>query len=308
MKKNSRIFVAGHKGMVGSAIVRQLSNLGFSNLMLPNKDILDCMNTNQVNQCFKENKPDYVFLAAAKVGGIHANNTYPAEFIYNNLMIQSNIIHHSYLYNVKKLLFLGSSCIYPKICAQPIKEHELLSGQLEPTNSAYAVAKIAGIEMCSAYFRQYGCNFISAMPTNLYGPNDNFNLETSHVLPALLRKCHEAKINKLTKLEIWGSGKPKREFLYVDDCANACIFLMQHYSENQIINIGTGNDLSIKELAKIIQKVVNYQGVLSYNSEKPDGTPKKQLDVTRLHKLGWKHTISLEEGIKKTYNYFKKLP
>lgn len=307
IKKDSKIYIAGHKGMVGSAIVRKLQNKGFTRLLTPSKNELDCIDTKQVIHFFEENKPDYVFLAAAKVGGILANNTYPAEFIYQNLMIQNNIIHSSYVFDVKKLLFLGSSCIYPKQCEQPIKETALLTGPLEPTNSAYAIAKLSGIEMCKAYHKQYGCNFISVMPTNLYGPNDNFDLETSHVLPALLRKCHEAKTQNSTSLEVWGSGTPKREFLHVDDLADACLFLMRNYNDSDIINVGTGVDISIRELANMIKDTIGFDGKLSFDAGKPDGTPRKVMDISKLHNLGWHHTISLREGMSMTYDYLKTL-
>lgn len=290
--------------MVGSAIVRRLNELGYNNLVYRTSKELDLRRQADVEKFFEEEKPEYVFLAAAKVGGIHANNTYPAEFIYDNLMIEANIIHSAYKYGVKKLLFLGSSCIYPKFANQPIKEEELLSGYLEPTNEAYAIAKISGIELCKFYRRQYGVDFISAMPTNLYGINDNFDLETSHVMPALIRKFHEAKVNGDKEVVMWGTGKPRREFLYVDDLADACVFLMNNYSDEIHINVGTGEDVEIRELAEIIKKVVGYEGEIVNDTTKPDGTPRKLLDVTRLHKLGWKHKVGLEEGIRRVYEWY----
>ena len=290
--------------MVGSAIVRRLNELGYNNLVYRTSKELDLRRQADVEKFFEEEKPEYVFLAAAKVGGIHANNTYPAEFIYDNLMIEANIIHSAYKYGVKKLLFLGSSCIYPKFANQPIKEEELLNGYLEPTNEAYAIAKISGIELCKFYRRQYGVDFISAMPTNLYGINDNFDLETSHVMPALIRKFHEAKVNGNKEVVMWGTGKPRREFLYVDDLADACVFLMNNYSDELHINVGTGEDIEIRELAEIIKKVVGYEGEIVNDTTKPDGTPRKLLDVTRLHNLGWKHKVELEEGIRKVYEWY----
>jgi GDP-L-fucose synthase len=307
MDKQAKIYVAGHKGMVGSAIVRNLQNKGFTNLILKDSACLDLRNQQVVNDFFAVEKPEYVFLAAAKVGGIHANNTYPAQFIYDNLMIESNIIHAAYAQKVKKLLFLGSSCIYPKLAPQPIKEEYLLSGYLEETNEAYAIAKIAGIELCKFYRREYGCNFISAMPTNLYGINDNFDLNSSHVLPALIRKFHEAKIEGSDRVVIWGTGAPKREFLYVDDLADACVFIMQKYDEEQHINVGTGEDIEIKELASIIKRITGFEGQIMNDISKPDGTPRKLLDVSKLHKLGWKHTTSLEEGIEIVYKWYLNL-
>ncbi len=299
-----KIYIAGGFGMVGSAIVRDLQRKGFTNIVSPRSKELDLRNQQAVNDFFAKEKPDYVFLAAAKVGGIHANNTYPAQFIYDNLMIETNIIHAAYVYGVKKLLFLGSSCIYPKLAPQPIKEEYLLSGLLEPTNEAYAIAKIAGIELCRFYRREYGCNFISAMPTNLYGINDNFDLQSSHVLPALIRKFHEAKQQNAGSVVMWGTGKPKREFLYVDDLADACVFLMQHYNEENHVNVGTGEDIEIRELAEIIKNIVAFKGEIENDISKPDGTPRKLLDVSLLHGLGWRHTTSLEEGIKKVYNWY----
>jgi GDP-L-fucose synthase len=304
LDKNAKIYIAGHRGMVGSAIVRRLNELGYNNLVYRTSKELDLRRQADVEKFFEEEKPEYVFLAAAKVGGIHANNTYPAEFIYDNLMIEANIIHSAYKYGVKKLLFLGSSCIYPKFANQPIKEEELLNGYLEPTNEAYAIAKISGIELCKFYRRQYGVDFISAMPTNLYGINDNFDLETSHVMPALIRKFHEAKVNGNKEVVMWGTGKPRREFLYVDDLADACVFLMNNYSDELHINVGTGEDIEIRELAEIIKKVVGYEGEIVNDTTKPDGTPRKLLDVTRLHNLGWKHKVELEEGIRKVYEWY----
>lgn len=305
MEKASKIFVAGSNGMVGSAIIRGLKKSGFSNIITSTSKELDLRNQNEVAAFFQLNKPEYVFLAAAKVGGIFANSQYPAEFLYDNLMIQNNVIHNSYLYNVKKLLFLGSSCIYPKLSEQPIKEEYLLSGKLEPTNEAYAIAKIAGVEMCKFYKKQYGCNFISGMPTNLYGINDNFDLTNSHVLPALLRKFIEAKTNNQNKVSIWGSGMPRREFLFVDDLAEACLFLMQYYNDSETVNIGTGIDISIKELALTIKKIVGFEGDLEFDASKPDGTPKKLLDVSKINDLGWKHTINLEDGIFETLKWLQ---
>ncbi len=301
MKKDSRIYIAGHRGMVGSAILRKLKAEGYSNFVLRTSSELDLRNQQAVKDFFENEKPEYVFLAAAKVGGINANNIYRADFIYDNLSIQNNIIYNSYKAGVKKLLFLGSSCIYPKLCPQPIKEEYLLTGLLEPTNEPYAIAKIAGLKMCEAFRLQYGCNFISVMPTNLYGPNDNYDLNNSHVLPALIRKFYEAKNNDMREVEIWGSGSPMREFLHVDDLAEACYFLMLHYDQKEILNIGTGEDISIKDLAVLIKKISNYSGTLNFNASKPDGTPRKLLDVSRIHSLGWKHRISLEEGISKIW-------
>jgi GDP-L-fucose synthase len=345
MKTDSPIFVAGHKGLVGSAITRKLQSEGYSNLILRSHKDLDLMRQAEVEAFFKAEKPEYVFLAAAKVGGILANNTCPAEFIYENLLVQSNVIHCAYTSGVKKLLFLGSSCIYPRDCPQPMKEEYLLSGKLEPTNEPYAVAKIAGIKMCQAYNRQYGTRFISVMPTNLYGPGDNFDLETSHVLPALIRKFHEAKTKELevrggrleakeekqdsvsglkpawaddpptssersersssASVTIWGTGTPRREFLHVDDLADACVFLMNHYEESEIINIGVGQDISISELADLIKDIVGFKGPIQYDRSKPDGTRRKLLDVSRLTRLGWQPEISLREGIEKTYRWYE---
>lgn len=308
MNKDSKIYVAGHRGLVGSAIVRNLEERGYTNIIYRTHKELDLTRQVEVEKFFEEEKPEYVFLAAAKVGGIHANNTRPAEFIYDNLMIESNIIHSAYKYGVKKLLFLGSSCIYPKFANQPIKEEYLLTGELEPTNEGYAIAKITGIELCKFYRRQYGCDFISAMPTNLYGINDNFDLETSHVLPALIRKFHEAKINNQEEVVMWGTGKPLREFMYVDDLADALIHLMLNYSDEIHVNMGTGKDLSIGELAQIVKEVVGYEGKIVNDLSKPDGTPRKLLDVSRLEATGWKYKTELRDGIERVYAwYLKKL-
>jgi GDP-L-fucose synthase len=298
--KKSRIFVTGHKGLVGSAIVRRLKFYGYKNLILKKKNELDLRNQSQVNQFFLIEKPDFVFLAAAKVGGIVANNTYRAEFIYENLMIQNNVIHNSYLSGVKKLMFLGSSCIYPKKASQPLKEEYLLTGLLEPTNEPYAIAKIAGIKMCEAYRYQYGCNFISVMPTNLYGPNDNYDLNNSHVLPALLRKFIEAKNNGDNSVALWGTGTPLREFLHVDDLASACLFLMKSYNEKDFLNIGVGEDISILDLANLVKKIVGFEGEIILDKTKPDGTPRKLMDVSRLNGLGWEASVTSEEGISRT--------
>ncbi|WP_139906284.1 GDP-L-fucose synthase [Clostridium thermarum] len=304
MKKDSKIYVAGHKGLVGSAIVRNLRSKGYLNVIGKSHQELDLINQGEVRNFFEEERPEYVILAAAKVGGIHANNSYPADFIYDNLMIQSNIIKAAHDFKVKKLLFLGSTCIYPKMAPQPIKEEYLLSGYLEETNEAYAVAKIAGLEMCKFFKRQYGDNFISCMPTNLYGPNDNFDLNNSHVLPALIRKFHEAKVNNEHNVEVWGSGKPLREFLHVDDMADACVYLMKNYNGEEHVNIGTGEEVSIFELAKLVKKVVEFNGEIVFDSSKPDGTPRKLTDITKLHSLGWKHKIDLETGVRQTYEWF----
>ncbi len=298
MQKDSKIFVAGHRGMVGSAIVRNLAAKGFSNIITRTSAELDLRNQQSVNTFFEEQKPDFVFLAAAKVGGIVANNVYRGQFIYENLMIQSNVIHAAYSNGVKKLLFLGSSCIYPKMCEQPIKESYLLNGYLEQTNEPYAIAKIAGLKMAESYKRQYGCNFISAMPTNLYGPNDNYDLNNSHVLPALIRKFYEAKMNNTSVVEIWGTGTPKREFLHVEDLAEACFFLMENYDGEGHVNVGTGVDVTIGELAHKIKEVIGYEGQLIFNTDKPNGTPRKLLDVGLINSLGWKHTIDLDKGIR----------
>jgi len=302
MEKNAKIFVAGHRGMVGSALVRRLEQLGYRNILTRTSSEVDLRNQQQVFSFFEAEKPDYVFLAAARVGGINANNTYRAEFLYDNLMMESNIIHASYLNKVKKLLFLGSSCIYPRMAPQPLKESYLLTGTLEYTNEPYAIAKIAGIKLCENYRLQYGCNFISVMPTNLYGPNDNYDLAKSHVLPALLRKIHTAKIKNVPTVEVWGSGTPLREFLHVDDLSDACLFLMEHYNEAELVNIGTGTDLSIKDLALLIMQIAGYKGEIKFDSTKPDGTPRKLMDVTKLMQLGWKPKISLEEGIRMVYS------
>lgn len=304
MEKDSKIYIAGHNGLVGSAIVRKLQKEGFVNLILITRQELDLLDQNAVSEFFKKEKPEYVFLAAAKVGGILANKTQPADFIYENLVVQNNIIHNAYLNKIKKLLFLGSSCIYPRMSPQPIKEEYLLTGELEPTNEAYAIAKISGIKMCQAYNEQYGTNFISIMPTNLYGPNDNFDLENSHVLPALLRKFHKAKQDKKPELTIWGTGIAKREFLHVDDLADACVFLMNTYNDSKIINIGTGEDISIKELTEKIRTLVDFTGKIIWNADKPNGTPRKWLDVSALQNLGWHHTIDLDEGLRTTYQWY----
>lgn len=301
MDKNAKIYVAGHTGMVGSAIKRKLVKEGYKNLILRSSRELDLTKQEAVIDFFEQEKPDYVFLAAAKVGGIEANNTYRAQFLYENLMIQNNVIHQSFVQGVKKLLFLASSCIYPKFSPQPIKEEYLLDGKLEPTNEPYAIAKIAGVKMCENYNRQYGCNFISIMPTNLYGPKDNYDLKTAHVLPALLRKFHEAKEAGTPAVEVWGTGEPRREFLHVDDLAEACFHLMQTYNGNTSVNAGTGKDVSIKELAHLIKDITGYEGEILWNTDKPDGTPRKLLDVSRIHTLGWKHTINIEEGIRNVY-------
>ncbi|HAT4257863.1 GDP-L-fucose synthase [Clostridium perfringens] len=304
MNKNSKIYVAGHRGLVGSAIVRNLEEKGFNNIICRTHKELDLTNQNEVRKFFEEERPEYVFLAAAKVGGIHANNTYPADFIYENLMIQNNVIKAAHDFEVKKLLFLGSTCIYPKMAPQPIKEDYLLTGSLEETNEAYAVAKIAGLEMCKFFKRQYGDNFISCMPTNLYGPNDNFDLKNSHVLPALIRKFHEAKVNNSEVVEVWGTGKPLREFLYVDDMADACVFLMENYDGEQHVNIGTGVEVSIRELAETVKEVVGFEGELVFNTDMPDGTPRKLTTVDKLNGLGWKHKFNLNEGINLAYRWF----
>jgi GDP-L-fucose synthase len=305
MEKNSKIYVAGHRGMVGSAIVRKLEKEGYTNIITRTSDQLDLRNQQMVNDFFAATEPEYVFLAAAKVGGIVANNTYRAEFIYDNLMIETNIIHAAHQSKVKKLLFLGSSCIYPKLAPQPLKEESILSGYLEPTNQPYAIAKIAGIELCDAYRAQYGCHFISAMPTNLYGPNDNYDLEKSHVLPALLRKFITAKRNKDPEVVIWGTGTPRREFLHVDDLADASLFLMDHYDAKGLINVGTGIDLSILELAQLVKKITGYTGTILTDTTKPDGTPRKLMDVSKLSALGWTASVSLENGIQMVYDEIK---
>jgi GDP-L-fucose synthase len=302
MEKSAKIFVAGHRGMVGSAIVRKLQAEGYSNLLLRTSKELDLRNQAAVENFFASEKPQYVFLAAAKVGGIMANNTYRADFLYENLMIESNVIHQSYVHKVKKLLFLGSSCIYPKLAPQPLKEEHLLSGYLEETNEPYAIAKIAGIKLCESYRRQYGCNFISAMPTNLYGPNDNYDLEKSHVIPALIRKFHEANVNNSASVEVWGSGKPLREFMHVDDLADACLFLMDKYSQEGFVNIGSGEEISIGDLAQLIKRIVDFKGKIIFDSSKPDGTPRKLMDVTKLSQLGWRSKIALAEGLISVFN------
>jgi GDP-L-fucose synthase len=301
MNLNDKIYIAGHRGMVGSAILRKLKNEGFNNFVFRNSTELDLRNQVEVAEFFRKEKPEQVFLAAAKVGGILANNTYRGEFLYDNLMIQNNVIHQSYVYGVKKLMFMGSSCIYPKLAPQPLKEEYLLTGELEPTNEPYAIAKIAGIKMCDAYRSQYACNFISVMPTNLFGPNDNYDLEKSHVLPALIRKFHEAKKNNTPTVLMWGTGSPKREFLHVDDLADACYYLMQTFNESGLVNIGTGTDVSIKNLALMIQKTVGYTGEIEHDLSKPDGTPRKLMNVDKLKSAGWTAKIDLEEGIQSVY-------
>lgn len=305
MEQHATIFIAGHRGLVGSAIHRLLSERGYSNLITRSHAELDLTDQNAVRSFFETEKPEYVFLSAAKVGGIQANNTYPAEFIYQNLAIQNNVIHSSYRVGVKKLCFLGSSCIYPKMAPQPMKEDYLLSGKLEPTNEPYAVAKIAGMEMVKSYNRQYGTDFISVMPTNLYGPNDNFDLQNSHVLPALIRKFVEAKESGSSSVVLWGTGTPKREFLYVDDMADACIYLMEHYTGNDFVNIGTGEDVTILEVATMIKEIVGFDGALEFDSTKPDGTPRKLLDVSRIHSLGWKSKVPLREGLQRSIDWYR---
>lgn len=305
MNKDSKIFVAGHRGLVGSAIVRALQKDGFTNLILRTREEIDLTDQQAVAEFFAQEKPEYVFLAAAKVGGIMANKIYPADFIRQNLTIQNNIIHSAYIHKTKKMLFLGSSCIYPKLCPQPIKEEYLLTSELEPSNKAYAVAKIAGIIMCQSYNEQHSTNFISLMPTNLYGINDNFDLENSHVLPAMIRRFHEAKISKNPRVTLWGTGSAMREFLHVDDLAKASLFLMNNYNDSSIVNVGTGEDVTIKELAEKIKEAVGYEGEVVWDTTKPDGTPRKLLDVSKLHSLGWKHSISLDDGIASTYKWFK---
>ncbi|MEC7063591.1 MAG: GDP-L-fucose synthase [Bacteroidota bacterium] len=304
MNKSDKIYVAGHNGMVGSAIIRKLKMAGYSNILVRSSKELDLRNQRHVEEFFQSEKPDYIFLAAAKVGGILANNTYKASFMYDNLSIQNNVIHAAYKYHVKKLLFLGSSCIYPKFAAQPIREESLLTSELEPTNEPYAIAKIAGLKMCQFYREQYNCNFISLMPTNLYGPNDNFDLKNSHVLPALLRKFHEAKINKKSSVTLWGTGNPLREFLHVNDLAKACIHFMLTYNEKSPVNIGTGKDISIHELASEIKKIVGFEGELLWDKNKPDGTPRKLLDVTKAKQSGWESSITLLDGIRMTYDWY----
>ncbi len=308
MEKSSKIYVAGHRGMVGSAIIRKLQHEGFNNVITRTSNELDLTDHLSVQDFFKSEKPEYVFLAAAKVGGIVANNSFRADFIYENLTIQNNVIHNSYIHDVKKLMFLGSSCIYPKNAQQPLKEDYLLTGLLEHTNEPYAIAKIAGIKMCEAYREQYGCNFISVMPTNLYGINDNYHLENSHVLPALIRKFHEAKIGNKQFVAIWGTGTPKREFLFADDLADACCFLMQNYNDPKLVNIGTGVDISIKELAMLLKEIIGFEGELRFDETKPDGTPRKLLDVSKLHTLGWSHSTELKDGIRMAYADFLNNP
>jgi GDP-L-fucose synthase len=307
MEKNSRIFVAGHRGMVGSAIVRKLVNENHTHILERTSAELDLRNQSAVEDFFKHEKPEYVFLSAAKVGGIHANNVYRAEFLYDNLMIETNVIHAAWKHGVKKLLFLGSSCIYPKLAPQPLQEESLLTGTLESTNEPYAIAKIAGIKMCEAYRDQYGCNFISAMPTNLYGPNDNYDLNNSHVLPAMIRKFHTAKEQGDDHVELWGTGSPMREFLHVDDLADACYFLMMNYDEKLFVNVGTGEDLTIKALAEMVKDIVKFEGEIRWNTQKPDGTPRKLMDVSRINKFGWKHKIALRDGISSVYEEFKSM-
>lgn len=304
MNRSSKIYIAGHRGMVGSAIRRKLEREGFTNFVVRTSAALDLRNQQQTADFFEQEKPDYVFIAAAKVGGIVANNTYRAEFLYDNLQIQNNIIHQAYLNGVKKLMFLGSSCIYPKLAPQPLKEEYLLTGPLEPTNEPYAIAKIAGIKMCDAYRDQYGCNFISVMPTNLYGYNDNYHPENSHVLPALIRRFHEAREKNSPSVTIWGTGSPKREFLFADDLADACYYLMQNYDEPGLVNIGAGEDISIGDLALLIKKIIGYDGEINFDVTRPDGTPRKLMDVSKLHSRGWRHKVELEEGIRLAYKDF----
>lgn len=305
MNTNDKIYVAGHRGMVGSAMIRKLKKEGFTNIVVKSSSELDLRNQRDVDQFFSQEKPAYVFLSAAKVGGILANNSYRADFLYDNLMIQSNVIHAAYTYGSSKLMFFGSSCIYPKLAPQPLKEEYLLTGLLEPTNEPYAIAKIAGIKLCDAYRDQHGCNFISVMPTNLYGPNDNYDLQTSHVMPALIRKFHEAKVNRQESVVLWGSGTPRREFMHVDDLADACFFLMQYFNEAGFVNIGVGEDITIKELALLIKDIVGYTGAIVQDTSKPDGTPRKLMDVARLNALGWKAKIHLREGIEEVYKEFE---
>jgi GDP-L-fucose synthase len=305
LESTSRIFVAGHRGLVGSAISRKLTATGHVNLLERDRAAMDLGDRAAVDRFFDSEKPEFVFIAAAKVGGIHANNTQPAAFLYENLMIQSNIIDSAYRHGVEKLLFLGSSCIYPKFAPQPIKEEYLLTGELEPTNECYAIAKIAGLKMCAAYRRQYGFNAVSLMPTNIYGPHDNFDLETSHVIPALIRKAHEAKINRADSMEVWGTGSPRREFLHVDDLADACLFTMRHYNDDVALNVGVGEDVTIKEMVELICDVVGFEGELAFDTSKPDGTPRKKLDVSRLDGLGWRAAIGLREGIVDSYDWYR---
>ena len=305
MEKNAKIYVAGHRGMVGSAMVRRLNQAGYHNIVTRVSSELDLRDQTAVAEFFATEKPEYVVLAAAKVGGINANNIYRGEFLYDNLMIQNNVIHHAYLNDVKKLLFLGSSCIYPKMAPQPLQETSLLTGELESTNEPYAIAKIAGIKMCDAYRSQYGCNYISAMPTNLYGPHDNYDLKNSHVLPALIRKFHEAKAQGAPEVEVWGTGTPRREFLHVDDLADACFFLLESYNEPGLVNVGTGEDLTIRELAELVSRVVGYEGTIRFNTDYPDGTPRKLMDVSKLANWGWKYSIELEDGVRAVYQDFQ---
>jgi GDP-L-fucose synthase len=302
--KDARIFVAGHRGLVGSAIVRRLERDGFTRIETATREQLDLRDQAAVNYWFRAHRPEYVFLVAGTVGGIMANSTRPAEFIYDNMMIHATVVHAAHLFPVKRLLYLGSSCIYPRECTQPMKEEHLLSGLLEPTNEPYAIAKIAGIQLCQAYRRQYGCDFISAMPTNLYGPNDNFDLTSSHVLPALIRKFHDAKLAGRAEVEIWGTGSPRREFLHVDDLADACLFLIRRYDASEHVNVGTGEDLTIRELAETVRDIVHPEARLVFDASKPDGTPRKLLDVSRLHALGWRHCIGLRDGIASSYRWF----
>jgi GDP-L-fucose synthase len=304
MAPSARIFVAGHRGLVGSAVTRHLRAEGYANILTATREQLDLRDQAAVNYWFRANRPDYVFLVAGTVGGILANSTRPAEFLYDNMMIHGTVVHAAHLYGVKRLLYLGSSCIYPRECPQPMKEEYLLSGALESTNEAYALAKIAGIKLCQTYRQQYGCDFIAAMPTNLYGPHDNFDLTSSHVLPALMRKFHDAKLARRDEVVIWGTGTPRREFLHVDDLADACLYLMQHYNAAEHINVGTGEDLSIRELAEMVREIVHPAARLTFDSDKPDGTPRKLLDVSRLHQLGWRHSIELRQGIADTYEWF----
>jgi GDP-L-fucose synthase len=304
MQPDARVFVAGHRGLVGSAVVRRLEQEGFTRILTATREQLDLRDQAAVNYWFRANRPEYVFLVAGTVGGILANSTRPAEFIYDNMMIHATVVHAAHLFPVKRLLYLGSSCIYPRDCPQPMREEQLLSGALEPTNEPYAIAKIAGIKLCQAYRKQYGCDFISAMPTNLYGPNDNFDLASSHVLPALIRKFHDAKVEGRTEVPIWGTGSPRREFLHVDDLADACLFLMRRYDAGEHVNVGTGEDLTIRELAEMVRDIVHSGATLAFDASKPDGTPKKLLDVSRLHALGWRHRIGLREGIESSYRWF----
>jgi len=305
MQNDARIYVAGHRGLVGAALVRRLHEKGYQNLILVSSSELDLRDQAAVEDFYSKSRPEYVFIAAARVGGILANDTYPAEFLYDNLMIEANLIHGAYKHGVKKVLFLGSTCIYPKLAPQPLKEEYLLSGPLEETNEWYAIAKIAGVKLCQAYARQYGCRFISVMPTNMYGPGDNFDLKTSHVLPALIRKFHEARINGDANVTIWGSGAPRREFLHVDDCADACVYLMDVYEERDMINIGVGEDISIHDLALLIKSVVGYEGGIVYDSTKPDGTPRKLVDISKIRRMGWSPAVTLEEGIRSTYDWYR---